>query len=169
MTINTIPETHELVICANMYVVRENKILMMRRSNDKILLPGYLQPIGGKVELNEDPLTAVKREIMEEANIQVTDLKLKGIVTEIKSKKDSQYKSNWQIFHFVAHYEDDAVGTTDEGELVWLTLDEIKQERIAESIRLIIDKLLDGSSQIIFAKYTYGEKNTLLKKNIQVI
>ena len=169
MPINTIPDIHNLVICANIFVLDGNKVLMMRRSQQKTFLPGYLQPIGGKVDQDEDPLTAVKRELMEEANIQARGIKLKAVVTEIKGKKDSQYQTNWQIFHFVGFYQGDALGKTDEGELVWLTLNEIKQEKLADSIRLIIDKLLDGSSQITFAKYTYGEKNILLKNNIQII
>lgn len=169
MAVNTIPDIHQLVICANVYIVNDNKILMMRRSPQKTLLPGYLQPIGGKVDLDEDPLSAAKRELMEEASIQDINLKLKGIVTEIKSKKDSHYQTNWQIFHFVGHYDTDTIGTTEEGELVWLTLGEIKQEKLADSIRAIIDQLLDENSNVVFAKYTYGENNTLLEKDIQVI
>jgi 8-oxo-dGTP diphosphatase len=169
MAINTIPDIHQLVLCANIYVVKDNKVLMMRRSLQKTYLPGFLQPIGGKVDLDEDPLSAAKRELMEEASIQVTNLKLKGIVTEIKSKKDSHYQTNWQIFHFVAQYDGDDVGTTEEGELVWLTLDELKQEKLSDSIRAIIDQLLDKSSNIVFAKYTYGENNTLIEKDIQVL
>ncbi len=169
MAVNTNPDIHQLVICANVYIVKENKVLMMRRSAQKTLLPGFLQPIGGKVDLDEDPLSAAKRELMEEANIQVSDLKLKGIVTEVKSKKDSHYQTNWQIFHFVGHYDKDNLGTTEEGELVWLTLNEIKQGKLSDSVRTMIDQLLEESSKVVFAKYTYGENNTLLEKDVHVI
>lgn len=170
--INTNPNVHELVICASVFVVDGNKILMIRRSKDKIYLPEYVQPIGGKVDLNEDPLSAAQRELMEEAQIQATDLKLKGIVTEIKSKEDSNYRTNWQIFHFVGRYDEkinNKIGATDEGELIWLTLEEIRKEKIADSIRAIIDYLLDGSSNLVFAKYTYAKGNKLIKKDIEII
>lgn len=142
---------------------------MMRRSMQKTFLPGFVQPIGGKVDLNEDPLSAAKRELMEEAGLQVANLKLKAIVTEIKSKEDRNYQTNWQIFHFVGQFDAGDVGTTDEGELIWLTLDEIKKEKLTESIRTIIDQILDESSKVIFATFTYGKNNVLLEKDVQAI
>ena len=172
MKINTLPDIHELVICASILVVRDKKILMIRRSEEKVYLPGYVQPIGGKVDLNEDPLTAVRRELMEEAQIEVENLHLKAIVTEVKSKIDKEYSTNWQIFHFVGNYmekKDNTIGKTEEGELVWLTLEEIKKEKIADSIRAIIEELLDKSSKLVFAKYTYNKGNKLEKKEIETI
>lgn len=172
MPINTKPAIHKLVMIASVFVIRGDKILMIRRSNQKTYLPGYVQPIGGKVDLDEDPLTAAHRELQEEANIQVTDIKLKAIVTEIKSKKDDSYKTNWQIFHFLGQYDEknnNEIGTTPEGELVWLTLKEIKKENIADSIKLLIDHILGDNNKLAFANYTYSEGNKLTKSNIEII
>ena len=168
MKINTPPDIHKLVICANVFVVKDNKILMIKRSSKKTFFPCYVQPVGGKVDLNEDPFSAAKRELMEEAHIQVKNLLLKGIVTEIKSKKSNVYNTDWQIFQFVGEYNGGDIGTTEEGELMWLTLEEIKKEKLAKSIRMIIDKILDPNSQIVFAKYVYDENNEIMEKQIQI-
>jgi 8-oxo-dGTP diphosphatase len=167
MAINSEPDIHSLVICANVFVIRGDKILLLRRSLEKKFLPGYVQPIGGKVELNEDPLTAARRELLEEAGIEVKYLQLKGIVTEVKTKRDELYQTNWQIFHFVAEYDGGNLAGTEEGELVWLSREELKQSKIADSIRFILDALLSLQKGVVFAKYVYGENNTLLQKDIQ--
>lgn len=172
MEINTNLNIHELVIIASIFVVKDDKVLMIRRSNEKIYLPGYVQPIGGKVDLDEDPLSAAHRELFEEAQIVVSSTHLKAVVTEIKSKKDETYKTNWQIFHFVGDYNDspsNAVGNTNEGELVWLTLEEIKKEKIADSIRFIIDDVLKENQNVIFAKYIYGKDNKIIDKGISIV
>lgn len=169
MTVNTSPEIHQLVICANIFVKRGDKLLMMRRFSEKSFLPDYVHPIGGKVELNEDPLSAAKRELLEEAQIQVQNIKLKAIVTEIKSKKDDLYKTNWQVFHFVGEYNQGKIGETDEGELLWFTKDQLKQEKITDAIRLIIDFIFEENSNVVFLKNVYGEKNLILENKIEVL
>ncbi|MDQ3098817.1 MAG: NUDIX domain-containing protein [bacterium] len=168
MSVNSEPNIHKLVICANVFVKRGSSLLMLRRSLAKTYLPGYVQPIGGKVHLDEDPLTCVKRELMEEAQIEVKNLRLKAIVTENKSKEDKTYQTNWQIFQFIGEYEGTTVGTTDEGELMWLSVEEIKKEKVADSIASILDLLIDPQKGIIFAKYNYGKNNEIIEKDIQV-
>lgn len=171
MKINTQPDIHELVIIASIFVIKGDKILMIRRSDKKIYMPGFVQPIGGKVDLDEDPLSAARRELMEEAHIEVDDIKLKAIVTEVKSKRDDSYKTNWQIFHFVGQYDKaaDPSGFTDEGELIWLTLEEIKRDKVADSILFIIDSIVKIDASLIFAKYIYGENNQITEKFIEII
>ena len=168
MNVNTKPDIHNLVLCANMFVINDDKVLMLRRSLEKSYFPGYVQPVGGKVDLNEDPLTAAKRELFEEAGIKAKNIKLKGIVTEVKNAKDDVYTANWQIFQFVGEYEGGQLGTTEEGELLWLTRDELKQEKLADSIAALIDVLLNPDAGVAFAKFTYGASNSLIEKAIEI-
>jgi 8-oxo-dGTP diphosphatase len=166
MPINSTPEVHHLVICSNLFVIKGDKILMLRRSEGKKYLPGYLQPVGGKVDVGEDPLTAASRELMEEAGIKAKNIVLKGVVTEIKHSQDAIYDTNWQIFQFVGEYEDGELGETEEGELLWVTLAELKEMKIADSIRFIIDQLVSSSSGIVFAKYTYDQGGKIVEKEL---
>ena len=166
MAINTHEEIHNLVICVNIIVKRNDKFLMIRRSLEKKFLPGYVQPVGGKVESNEDPLTAVKRELQEEANITVKDVQLKAVVTEVKTSRDNIYQSNWQIFHFLGDYEKGSPSSSEEGELIWLTNKEIKQEKISDSIKILLDDLVSPEKKVAFVKYTHGEENQILDTSI---
>ncbi len=168
MAVNSIPDTHNLVICANVFVTKGDKVLMLRRSLEKSFFPGYVQPVGGKVDLNEDPLTAAKRELFEEAGITVRNIRLKAVVTEVKNAKDDTYTVNWQIFQFVGEYASGELGSTDEGELLWLTREELKQEKLADSIAALIDTILDPDAGVAFAAFSYGESNRLIEKTIEI-
>ncbi len=65
--INSEINTHNIVMCANMFVHNDGKILVLKRSENKKIAPGYFHPAGGKVDPNEEPLQAAKRELLEEA------------------------------------------------------------------------------------------------------
>lgn len=57
---------HKLVICANVFIRKDDKYLLLRRSPHKKYAPNYVHPVGGKVDLDEDPMEAGKRELLEE-------------------------------------------------------------------------------------------------------
>jgi len=167
MTINTNPDIHNLIICANMFVKKDNKILMIKRSSDKKYLPGYIQPVGGKVELNEDPLTAAQRELKEESGLTARDIKLEAVITEVIQKDDNLYKTTWLIYYFSGTYMSGNLGETDEGELIWLTKDQIRNEKILTSLKSILNEILTTTPGTVFAKFVYDNKYHIIDKQIQ--
>lgn len=52
-------------------IVREDKVLAMRRAASKDAGPGLWETLSGRVDLGEDPLDTVKREIQEECGLEV--------------------------------------------------------------------------------------------------
>ncbi|MDP3769879.1 MAG: NUDIX hydrolase, partial [bacterium] len=71
MAINTKPHVHNLVVCANIFVRKDGKYLLLKRSPEKKYAPSVIHPIGGKVDPNENPYTGAQRELFEEAGIKV--------------------------------------------------------------------------------------------------
>jgi len=64
------PHIHELIdFIAEIYVVHSNKVLLTKHKTVKQWLP-----IGGHIELNEDPIQALKREIKEESGLEEIEL-----------------------------------------------------------------------------------------------
>lgn len=122
--------------------------------------------MGGKVDLNENPYDAAVREVAEEAGVQIKNVHLEAVLTEIKPVKDEIY--NWLIFHFSADYDCGEVVPTDEGELIWLTAEEIKAEELFVSLRLVIDHILNPEEGTVFATIFYDEEGTgkLISKNV---
>src|SRR4051812_49193324 len=131
MAINTQPDIHELVICANVFIHKDGKYLVLKRSEQKKYAPGVLHPVGGKVDLNENPYETAVREAREETGITVKDLNLRAVLLELKPLSDEPY--NWVIYHFIGEYDSGDTIETEEGELQWLTADEIKQSNLFPS------------------------------------
>lgn len=167
MSINTEPEIHKNIICANVYIKKDGRYLLLRRSPQKKWLPNILHPIGGKVDLNENPYIAAQREVFEEAGIKVKNMKLEAVILEITPIKYD--RTNWLIFHFSADYDSGEIGQTEEGTLEWHTVDGIKNEKLFLSVDAVIDHILDPNDGTLFATIEYNEdKTAIIDKKIDL-
>lgn len=153
MAINSEPDIHNLVICANIFIRKGDKYLMLRRSPQKRWAAGVVHPVGGKVDLGEDPITAAQREAREEAGVAVKNLSLLAVILEIDPVKSEP--GNWMIFHFVGDYDSGEAEQTEEGELVWLSEAEIKQAKLFPSVQAVIDHMFDNTTGPVFARFEY--------------
>ena len=57
-----------------------SKVIMQRRKKDKPIAPGLLGCFGGRVEVGETPLEAIRREIQEETSLDVSQLTLRQLI-----------------------------------------------------------------------------------------
>src|SRR3989338_6903346 len=119
MPINTDPHIHQLVMCGHIFVRKDGKYLILKRSSEKRYAPGVVHPIGGKIDQNEEPLTGAQRELFEEAGIRVKNVKLEAIILEV-SPDYTRKEENWLIFHFSGDYDSGEIQQTEEGEIVLL-------------------------------------------------
>lgn len=123
--------------------------------------------IGGKIEANENPYLSAKREVPEEAGITIKNMRLEAIILEIiPHKKVMPY--NWLIFHFSADYESGNIQTTDEGELVLLTLEKIVKQKLFPSVREIIHHILNPHDGAVFATFKYDDNGNIAEKTMDV-
>lgn len=158
MAINSTINKHTLVICANMLVKRGEKYLVIKRSPRKVVAPNIVHTIGGKVDADEDPYVAAERELLEEVGLVAKNIRLRGVVTEVKPNE----LPNWQIFYFLGDYSEGEVAGNEEGDFLWLTKEEIVRSDLFPSVQRIIDALLDESRGPVFARYLYNEQDELL-------
>ncbi|MDP2670778.1 MAG: NUDIX domain-containing protein [bacterium] len=153
MAINSTPHIHHLVICANMFVRDGDKRLLLKRSDQKKHLPGYIHPIGGKVDRDEDPCVAAQRELLEEAGITVSNIRLEAVITELKPGE----QENRLIFHFSGEYNGEEITPCDEGKFVRLTTEELLATKLFPSVAGVIQEIVDPAKGTIFASYTYDD------------
>lgn len=141
-----------------MIVKKGDTYLLLKRSPQKEIAPNYFHPAGGKVDTDEDPLQAAKRELLEEAGITVKNIKLAAVITEIEPHVLGE---NWLIFHFLGEYESGHVQSTEEGEFVWLTKEDIvsNMERLFPSVRISIEDILRPNTGAVFAAFKYVKQN----------
>ncbi|KKQ23943.1 MAG: hypothetical protein US62_C0012G0026 [Candidatus Woesebacteria bacterium GW2011_GWA1_37_8] len=168
--INQKPNIHNLVLCANVFIRKDGKYLLMKRSSEKKYAPNKIHPFGGKIDNNENPFDGAVREIKEEIGIDIKNLKLEAIILELTDEKDLPV--NWLIFHFSADYAGGNVNKTEEGEVVYLTPDEIKSSDLFPSVRSIISNILNPGDGTVFTTNSYhgfesGMKE--LSKNLCIV
>jgi 8-oxo-dGTP pyrophosphatase MutT (NUDIX family) len=158
---NVEPHVHNLVICGNIFVRKDGKYLLLKRSPNKKYAPNVIHPIGGKMDQNEDPYVGAQRELLEEAGIRVANMRLEAVIFEIKPIQDED--ENWLIFHFSADYESGEIISTEEGEFVFLDADEIPKQELFPSVRPIIDRILDPNDGTVFLTVSYDDGGKMIE------
>lgn len=63
--------TDEYNIAVKGFIIKDNKLLIVKRSSKDELKPSVWELPGGRLEKNEDELTGLHREIKEETNLDV--------------------------------------------------------------------------------------------------
>ncbi len=166
MPINTDPHVHNLVMCANIFVRKDGKYLLLRRSSHKKYAPNVVHPIGGKVDPGENPFMSAQRELLEEARVTVKNMRLEAVILEITPVKGKD--ENWLIFHFSADYDSGEVKETEEGELVYFTADEISRQDLFPSVRQVIHHILNPHDGTVFATISYDEHGDVVEEQKRI-
>ena len=162
MPINTEPHIHKLVMCANVFIRKDGKWLMLKRSEQKQFAPGYFHTVGGKVDPDEDPYTAAIREVKEEAGIMVKNMRLEAVTLEA-ARFPERPDENWLCFYFSADYDSGEIIQTEEGELVLIDGKDILNQNLIPSIRAIIHHILNPKDGTVFLKMRYDEKGDMIE------
>ncbi len=119
----TVPRT----LC---FIRHGDDVLLMRRSLHKRIFPGKVNGVGGHVENGEDVAASAAREICEETGLTVHDLWLAGVV-HVDSRLGQAEpladgaRPGVMVFVFTAQARDRATRASEEGELLWVPLDEV--------------------------------------------
>lgn len=152
---------HSVVMCANVFIRKEGKYLLLRRSDHKKFAPGFVHPFGWRVEIGENPYEAAIREIDEEVWISLKNMKLEAVITELQPNKNAE--ENRIIYHFSADYASWIVGDIDEadGTLIYLDKESIKEQHLFPSVTHIIDSILDEDSDTVFSTMSYWAEESL--------
>ena len=113
-----VPLTH--LVAVNAFLLKDNKFLLLKR-NDPPLIWG---PPGGKLEINEDPIAGLKREVMEE-----TGLNINVIMPVTTWFGDFNNKTIFAV-DYLCYYKNGAIKLSEEHESCkWLSLQELQENR----------------------------------------
>jgi 8-oxo-dGTP diphosphatase len=100
------------------YLLRGSQVLLMRRNKEPNL--GLWVAPGGKIELDESPHDAARRELLEETGLVAEELAWRGFCTEVSPRADWQ----WMLFIYVARrFHGTLHADLREGDLAWVELD----------------------------------------------
>ena len=117
------------------------RVLMIHRNaRPDDLHYGKYNGLGGKLEANEDVVTGVRREIREEAGVEVDQLTLRGTVSWPGFAGDE----DWFAFIFrIESWSADPTMANHEGSLQWVPVAQLQELNLWDSDRLWLDMVFD--------------------------
>lgn len=125
-------------------------LLIHRNKREGDLFKDYWNGLGGKVEVGESPEDCVIREMKEESGLIIENPILKGILT-FPNNRDSG--ETWYVFLFIAEKFSGEMIENEEGELTWVSDDEINNLNIQGADQYFM-KWLDNP-EFFSAKFYY--------------
>ncbi|CBK74856.1 ADP-ribose pyrophosphatase [Butyrivibrio fibrisolvens 16/4] len=144
------------------YLIKDNKYLMLHRTKkEQDINAGKYIGVGGHVEEGESPTDCIKREVKEETGLTLNSAKLRGYITFVMGDETE---------HAILFTSDDFDGTLrqdcDEGELVWVDIDEVTKLNLWEG-DLAFMKLLKEREDFFSLKLVYDNQDNLLDTIIE--
>ena len=138
------------------YLIRNGRVLLLKRNADKAMVPGQWLGVGGKLEPGEGLLSSAARECREEAGVHPLDLTFRGTFTFVSSKPRVGV-----LYLFTATSWGGEVRTTcDEGTLEWHPIERVLElPDLANHQEFFLPRLLTDPTYVFsgFAVYDHGQ------------
>jgi mutator protein MutT len=98
---------------------------------------------GGVVEVGETLHEAVRREVLEETNIQVEPIKLITVFDSINRDENGRVRYHYILFEYLCQYVSGEVqASSDAPDARWVPFDELDSLDIMPGTRKFIDRVL---------------------------
>ncbi len=139
------------------FVFNGGDVLLLKGAPNKRIWANRYNGLGGHVEACEDVYTAARREVHEESGLQVTDLRLRGVISI-----DIGRPTGIMLFVFTAQSVDRETRPSHEGTLEWVPVQHLPRDRLVRDIPILLERiatLKDGET--FFARYWYDAQEQL--------
>ena len=105
---------------------------------------------------NEDVVTCIKREILEEAGIYCEDVKLRGTINWTGFGKDGE---NWLGFIFrVDSFSGTVASENEEGSLLWHPIESLNELPMWEGDRYFLPMVFDNDPRMFHGYMPYKDE-----------
>ncbi len=139
------------------YVEQDGKYLMLHRVKKKNdLNEGKWIGVGGKFEEGESPEDCLLREVREETGLTLTQYRLRGIVTFLSQRWESEY-----MFLYTATGFTGELTSCNEGILEWVEIDKIESLPLWEGDKIFL-RLLREDAPLFSLKLSYDTEDNLI-------
>jgi 8-oxo-dGTP diphosphatase len=116
------------------FINKVEKYLLIKKNNKKSFGFNKFNGIGGHIEKGEEPFNSARREIFEETGLKIQKLELAAIIFI-----DTGSNPGIQVFVFKSNYKSGEIKNSEEGELSWMTYENImKNDEILSDVPELI-------------------------------
>ena len=143
-----------MILSTLCYIEKDGKYLMLHRTKKKndINKDKWLG-VGGKFEEGESPEECIIREVKEETGLLLKSYQLRGIVTYVSNKWETEY-----MYVFTATEFEGNLIECDEGDLEWIEKEKVNTLPTWEGDHIFVEKLQKDNG-FFSGKFEYdGEK-----------
>lgn len=131
-------------------IVKDQKVLLLKRSETSKKFPGYWIGPGGHVDENEDVLSAAIREVEEETGVKIgaSKISLKAVAIGNHSDRNETYL----VHYFLIHLDSDQkIIDSDEGGSFWIPIQEVlTMDKVFPPFKYYLEHALNPSSGILY-------------------
>jgi 8-oxo-dGTP diphosphatase len=130
---------YELIPRTLIFITRGSQVLLLKGAPEKRLWANRYNGVGGHVEQGEDILGAARRELWEEAGLQIEDLWLCGLMVV-----DTGNNPGVVIFILRGELSDphSEVIPSAEGSLEWVPFDQVEQRPLLDDLKILLPRVL---------------------------
>lgn len=139
------------------YLEKDGRYLMLHRTKKQ----GDLNKdkwigVGGHFEYGESPEECLIREVREETGYQLTSFRYRGLVTFVSGDEITEYMSLFTADGFTGEEIE-----CDEGDLVWVPVEQVPDLELWEGDRVFL-KLLTAGGPFFSLKLVYDDAGNLI-------
>jgi mutator protein MutT len=130
-----------MTIGATLCIIQNDGQILLQLKTSGRFGEGKWNGTGGKIDLGETPLQAAIREVKEETSLDVSDLRLHGVLNHYFGPKDI---NPWQVHIYSTNAYKGTPTASEEGELRWFTPEEIPYGQMWQDDKHWLPLLLEG-------------------------
>jgi 8-oxo-dGTP diphosphatase len=138
---------------------RQSVLMIHRNARTDDQHYGKYNGLGGKLESNEDVVSGMRREVQEEAGIDVTDLALRGTINWTGFGKNGE---DWMGFIFrIDGWQGTPQTHNNEGTLEWVSLDRLLELNLWPGDRYFLPLVFSSDPRQFHATMPYHNEQPL--------
>ncbi len=147
------------------FLVKGDRVLLLKGGPEKRLWSGLYNGLGGHVERGEDIISAAYRELVEETGFEVNDLWLCGLITIDTGEEIGVgiFVLRGDIPVYGSDYIDN-LPSSPEGSLEWIPINQIYSLPLVEDLPVLLPRVLGAQpgDQPFSAHYLYDSSDRLM-------
>lgn len=153
----------EFISTTNLLIKKGEKYLVLRRGKDVSVFKNYIMPPGGKQDEGEGVHETAAREMLEETGLQVKHLNLRAVGTHNHSYKNKTYL----VFIFVAEYDKGELIDSNEGNLEWMSNEDLlNEDKLWPDLKIYLPHVVGNDSHVLFSYLEYNDKFEIVDSRV---